>query len=1246
MKVPTLDLLALPLEGTTLVEASAGTGKTHTIATLFVRLLLEKRHDVSEILVVTYTRAATAELRLRIRRRVVEALAAFTPPLTAADPALRGLAERALESGTLDTGRARLAEALRRFDEAAISTIHGYCQRVLGTFSFESGSAFGQQLLEDDRLLVREVVQDFWATRLSASSLAFAAHLRVRRVTIDNLAQLVERALSNPDIALLPPLPDPGRAPARGMGELEQAVLQAATRVEQLWRDHTPALITCLLDGRLYATTYKNEVVRRQWHTVLVSLTQRTAAELPDWLRHLTPDGLRSKTKKGKAPPTHPFFDACSALQSASDALRELLDAELVSFRHALLEYARTELAKRKAETAEVGFEDLLLQLRAALRSERSGSLTARLRATHPAALIDEFQDTDPVQTEIFQRIYENGPATLLLVGDPKQAIYAFRGADIFAYLEAARSAKRVSLPVNYRSDPKLLAALNAVWSPLERPFLWEEIAYLPVAAPEGAADRVRGPLAERAPFEILFVPRNAIDPENTKPISKAKLEYRLPELVALEIVRVLESGSSLAHGERAEPIAPRHIAVLCRTNRQAQQVQAELRKARVPSVLDGDASVFDSDMASELARVMTAMAEPTNPGGVRAALATSILGVGGHELQGLEQDERRWDDYLALFHELCELWQTRGFIRAAHALLDRCDVAKRLLVRDDGERRYTDLMHLIELLHGEALRNRTGPLALLEWHRRMMQGERERSGLAAADVQIRLESDAHAVTLTTIHKSKGLEYPLVYCPFSWDGGLLRGLDKEHPRFHDDDHDRRLTLELGSDGAGPADRHLERARAEALSEELRLLYVALTRAKHRVTVVWGSFATADTSALGYVLHQASGALTDGDLPALTSKSIKEASDAELRAKLGTLAEASGGAIEVRAVELQPPRPWARAGAAVVPLASRVLLRSPVETQRSSSFSRLAAQPQLSAPASEGIDRDEAAPLETSEHAPADRARVPLADFEAGASFGHLVHAIYEHSDFRAAEANDLLPTVQAQLLEYGMTATPAEPLAAALFDTLRTPLATRGLALPSLSVIGPDAKVAELEFVFPLPEASAPAASKQQDLFAHTGVKHDFNAKRLAALFASKGESATERAYADRLRTLDFGGVSGFVRGFMDLVVEHAGRYYLVDYKSNHLGEHVDDYAFERLSHVMISHHYVLQATIYSVALHRYLQRRLPGYAYERNFGGVYYLFIRGMNPAHPLGAGVFAERPSPRLIAAFDGLLGQGGAA
>jgi exodeoxyribonuclease V beta subunit len=585
------------------------------------------------------------------------------------------------------------------------------------------------------------------------------------------------------------------------------------------------------------------------------------------------------------------------------------------------------------------------------------------------------------------------------------------------------------------------------------------------------------------------------------------------------------------------------------------------------------------------------------------------------------------------------------------------------LLALPDGERRYTDLMHLAELLHAEALHKRRGPRALLDWYRRMRAGEAQRVGMARDDVQIRLESDAHAVTLTTIHKSKGLQFPIVYCPFAWDGTLLQQHEQNSPQFHDREQADRLTLVLPSGGAiDPAQRAA--AEREALAEQLRLLYVALTRAQHRLSVVWGALGKFEQSALAYLLHQARPVEADAidALRQQTAERAKALSDAALLADLAQLVEHAQGTIEVRALHAGPGQAFSPRGAvayALAPLIAPALTSLGLSV---SSFSRLAAQEADLA----GLDRDEHADAPSGAEPSPQLPPVPLADFPAGANFGHLIHAIYETADFQVAAADDLRESVANALADYGAAAAGERAsgeelaqwqarLSEAIFDTLHTPLTAeiqrqaslvdeaqeRSLqaqpalsalqtalswdaaeppvvGVPSLASVANARRLSELEFLFPVGRVEADSP---------------LTAESLAQVLRRHARDASERAYAERLAGLRFVPFRGFMRGFIDLVFEHDGRFFIADYKSNRLGPSAADYRPERLRGVMQRHHYVLQYLVYCVALHRYLALRLPGYAYERHFGGIYYLFVRGMSRGHAPGSGVFFDRPEAALI-------------
>ena len=1131
-----LDPLTIALHGTNLIEASAGTGKTYAITSLYVRLLLERHLRVSQILVVTYTNAATAELRARIRRRLSEALNTFETG-TGQDAFLDQLVRQRREQGTVAQDRAQLILALHSFDEAAIFTIHGFCQRMLRDNAFESGVPFDTELVTNEGPLLTEVVQDFWIRELYAAPQAFVRHLASAAITPTTLENLAIKMITQPDMLVLPARSDP--------------------------------VVCAALDA--------------------------------------SPE---------QAPGAH--------------ALRLQLD---------LAEYARRELRRRKAQARVQSFDDLLQRLAEALRgrgpaagvgaaglgsanSEHALAETIRLR--FPAALIDEFQDTDPVQYEIFRRIYlGGGDAGLFLIGDPKQAIYAFRGADVFAYIQAKHDVHGAlhTLGINWRSAAGLVKAVNTLFGRLRAPFIFDEIPFLPVAAAPHAGEGLGGAAAGQPPLQILFVPRTGQEGRGGA-INKEWGEGELTSAVAADIVRFLGSGATI--GDRR--VAAADIAVLCRKNKQAAAMQQALRQLGVPSVLHGDASVFETDEAEELERILRALSDPGSARVIRAALSTTLLGQNADDLAALEHDEQRWDDWVRQFHAWHERWVQRGFVAGFRALLDASAVSQRLLGFLDGERRLTNVLHLMELLHTASTEERRGPHALGHWLQQMRTDVEAREALAGEAAQIRLESDGAAVKLSTVHQSKGLQYPIVYCPYLWDGALLNEADKKAPRFHDPADGKCLTLDIGS---SDIKAHRALAEQEVFAENLRLLYVALTRAQYRCTVVWGAFRSAECSALGYLLHQPR--VVNGDARGATTERIKcfisARDDQGMRAELDALVAMAAGSIGVANLSMEPAGRHAAPAAETVELRCRVATREVRRTWRVSSFSALAASgATISQPAEEGVDHDA-----TAEYAGAalptgssDQSLVVLHEFPAGARAGQLVHEVLERFDFQATEPAVLRTAVTNALAQFGFEDKWEEPLRRAIADIVAVPLDDDRQVF-CLRDIPLSRRLSELEFLFPVGSESDGAILTRE---------------RLAGVFARHASPRLPADYAERLRALGFAPLAGFLKGFIDLVFEHAGRWYLIDYKSNLLGVRAGDYRPEKLLAAMTEHHYFLQYHLYVVALHRYLTRRLPGYDYDRHFGGVYYLFLRGMAPGHARGNGIFSDRPGRALIEALSALL------
>jgi exodeoxyribonuclease V beta subunit len=624
--------------------------------------------------------------------------------------------------------------------------------------------------------------------------------------------------------------------------------------------------------------------------------------------------------------------------------------------------------------------------------------------------------------------------------------------------------------------------------------------------------------------------------------------------------------------------------------------VRDALLRLRVPCIQQVQESVFASAEAEAMSRLLRAIAEPGQDALVRAALITDLFGVTADDLEALAADESAWDQRLETFRADHERWRTRGLLPTLRDVFRREGVAPRLLRFPDGERRLTNLYHLAELLHAEDARA-PGMGSLIRW-----LADRRTVGGGSEEAQLRLESDEHLVKIATIHKSKGLQYPIVFCPFLWDGRIQADAD-ERILYHDPAAAHRPTLDLGSGRRGAA---RAQARREELAENLRLAYVALTRARHRVYVAWGHVKDGDTAPLAYLLHQPADLGTD-PMAALAQRMASLGSDG-IRADLDRLVQASGDTVALAPMPLDPPPPFEAEAEPGDALAARLVTRAVAAPWRIASYTALAREA-----AAEGVDDDADTPGPAAE-------RPGPTEFPRGARAGQCLHALLQRLDFAAPARPD--PPVVAQVLALHGFDAGWRPAAAALIrQVLECPL-DRGLPGLRLSAISRAARLDELEFLYPV-----------------RGVT-DAGLRRLLATHGY----GTGTRIADEVAGLTFAPVEGFMRGYVDLVFEWAGKYYLVDYKSNWLGTGAEAYREDRLAGVMAREGYYLQSLLYLAALHRYLGQRQPAYRYETHVGGVYYLFLRGLDPARGPASGVYRDRPRPPVIAALDRYLaGEG---
>ena len=1190
-----LDLYTLPLTGTRLIEASAGTGKTWTIAGLYVRLILEGEGiPVEQLLVVTYTRAATAELKDRLRKRLALLLAAFENG-GSEDDFCRDFVARF--AGGRELAIARLTRAVAAFDEAAIYTIHGFCQRVLVEAAFEAGSDFDPELVADLDDLLHAAAADCWRRETHDAAPLWVAYLLSQKESPAAWAKRVQPHLGKPYLKLPEsPLPD--------LAAVAQDWRRAHAMLASALAEHGATAQQALLDHpNLHGSKYKKEKIPG-WFAELQALVAEATPPFGkiEALQKLSATALAAGVTKGGIAPESPLFDEVEAVAAVLDDLKQTLEACRVALNHRLVHEIDAELAKRKVEQGVDGFDDLLTRLAAALQGPNAAALSEAVRVRYRVALIDEFQDTDPIQWDVFRSLFAEGDLPLVLVGDPKQAIYRFRGADLFTYLQAGKQAQqKYVLDTNYRSVPPLIEGINALFTRQPKPFI-EDIAYEQVGA-RGQCRLQVGADDSAAPVQFRMLPA-LMGEKGEKPWSKGDASAAAIAATAAEIVHLLAT-ARLEEGGEGRALLPGDIAVLANTHTEAAAMEAALAACRVPAVRQTRENVFSSLEARDWYRVLLAIAQPRDAAAIRAALASFCMGYGAAELVALEKDDAAWEATLQAFAHWHELWQSRSFIVMFRAWLDWAGpdgntVAPRLLGLAGGERRLTNLLHLSELTQS-ASRTQHGMAALLAWYERRL-ADPSAEGDAAL---LRLPSDAERVKIVTIHASKGLEYPVVFCPWLWDGKLLHKGD-DAARCHDEEG--QVWLDFGSP---EHDERMARYRQESLAEKLRLLYVALTRAKSRLVIHWGLIDRVSdtakgeeglhTSALAWLLHG------NGQVGSLRQR-LSGMSSADLLADVQALCAAAPGSFALAAAEIEDSEIISDGtDEQTAPLACAQLSRNLHSSWRLSSFSRLTSGREIE---TERPDHDA-------------RARAPLAAESAQTVFtfpggevpanvaGTCLHAIME--DWTLAPAGQGVATlVERQLTRHGIDAHWQPVVAQMLETTLAAPLDGRNMRLCGLPVA---ARRAELEFTFPL---------------------HAARLGELPEILARHGQPA---AFVEAARRLDADVMAGFMKGFIDLIFQYEGRYYLLDWKSNWLGPDVASYAAPQLEAAMAQHHYYLQALIYTLALDRYLARRVPGYDYDTHWGGSYYLFLRGMQ-ADGHETGVWFGRAERGLVKALKAIL------
>ncbi|XHA15786.1 exodeoxyribonuclease V subunit beta [Citrobacter farmeri] len=1162
-----LDPLRLPLTGERLIEASAGTGKTFTIAALYLRLLLglggstafPRPLTVEELLVVTFTEAATDELRGRIRSNIHELRIAC----------LRESTDNPLYARLLDEidDKKQAAQWLllaeRQMDEAAVFTIHGFCQRMLSLNAFESGMLFEQQLIEDESLLRYQACADFWRRHCYPLSRDIAQVVFETWKGPQALLADINRYLQGEAPVIKAPPPDDETLASR-----HQQIVQRINALKQQWCDAVGEL-----EGLMEASDIDRRKFNRgnqgKWIEKISVWAQSgtQSYQLPEALEKFSQRFLEDRTKEGGAVPQHPLFVAIDELLSEPLTLRDLL------ITRALAEIRET-VAKEKRRRGELGFDDMLSRLDGALRSESGDALAAAIRARFPVAMIDEFQDTDPQQYRIFRRIWQHQPDTaLLLIGDPKQAIYAFRGADIFTYMKArGEVSAHYTLDTNWRSAPGMVNSVNRLFSLMDDAFMFREIPFQPVKY----ADKNQ---SLRFEFHGETQPAMTMWLMEGESCGVGDYQSYMAQVCAAQIRDWLKAGLSgeaiLFNGKDARPVSAADISVLVRSRQEAALVRDALTHLAIPSVyLSNRDSVFETLEAQEMLWVLQAVMAPEKENTLRSALATSMMGLNARDIDMLNDNENAWDQVVEEFVGYRQIWQKRGVMPMLRALMSTRKIAENLLATAGGERRLTDILHISELLQ-EAASQLESEHALVRW---LSQHILEPDSNASSQ-QMRLESDNHLVQIVTIHKSKGLEYPLVWLPF------ITHFRIQDQAFYHDRNSFEAVLDLSE-----ADESVALAEAERLAEDLRLLYVALTRSVWHCSLGVAPLVRRRGDKKGDTdVHQSA-------LGRLLQKG--EPMDAAgLRAAIEAVCDENIICRVPEAVSMEPLPVTAASGAS---LNARRVQRTPGDSWRVTSYSGLQQR-------GHGIAQDLMPRLDIDATGVGEVVEEPELtphQFPRGASPGTFLHSLFEDLDFtQPVEA----AWVQDKLALGGYDAGWEPVITAWVTAILHAPLNETGISLSQLS-----------------------AREKQVDMEFYLPISQPLIAERLDALIRQFDPLSAG------CPPLEFAQVRGMLKGFIDLVFRHNGRYYLLDYKSNWLGENSSAYTPQAMATAMQAHRYDLQYQLYTLALHRYLRHRIADYDYERHFGGVIYLFLRGVDSEQPQ-QGIYTTRPSEELIARMD---------
>ncbi len=1152
-------------KGINLLEASAGTGKTYTIAMLVLRFVVEKNLGIEQLLVVTFTKAATEELKNRIRARLTEAKQLiYDDNNDINNDICQWLTNLSIEPKII---KYRLNTALLNIDQAAIFTIHGFCQRILTEYALESRQLFDFELTTDSHSIKQRCADDYWRKQLYPRTALQVSLLTSSYNTPEDLLASIA------DLSLLT------KTVPKTM-DLDNLLAITAHLISQ-------ARIQFENNYHILKISFKDNKFKQSY----VDNFEELAKKLNSWLKGnnlllpeanclnlLTKQGITlalngNKFRKTKLETSEERKASyITTLGLDNEAFNQLITAIktlTLHFRLGLADDLQKSVNTYLQQLNQLTFDDLISRLSTALVNDKQQLLTKALQQRFKVALIDEFQDTDNQQWTIFKLLFSVTTHYLYLIGDPKQAIYKFRGADIFSYFSAKDKAQHsFTLANNWRSHPQLVTAVNSLFS-RNKAFLFKKLPFNHV---NPALTSSTGEIQYQSkPIAPMMLWQLAKSDSNTGDWTAGKAATEIKVAVINEVVNLLTDDYILKHNNSHSKLAPKAIAILVRSNRQARDYQFALQQRGIPAVLNSIESVFESPQAFELYQLLKAIVMTADIGCLKQALTLDWFGLHGQDFYNLTNNETELDNWVSRFSDYHLLWQQQGLMVMLLRLLAQEKVHNHLSVLPLAERILTNLYHLIELLQQVIIDQHLGMHKTLDYLANIIQQANN-----SDEQQLRLESDDDAVIIITIHRAKGLEYQIVFCPFLWQSNEFLSKEQELIKCHIND---KIIADLGSDDF---EKHRLQALEEQLAEDLRVLYVALTRAKYRCYIIWANVRTKLTpnnSALAYLMT------FGGDDFSSQQQKLQDFSYQQTKAFDYQLLESK-----------QELSGYYQTGKPLINLAVKSKKSYRESYWQISSYTALAT-----------LTKEEL--FELPEDDKPQKLEITLKDeplaLPKGSQTGNVIHSLLEFNNFKklADLEIDISQQRDKTCLRYGLTLEQPELINQLLQSVVSTPLAVD-------------------DDNFCLKNLNHWQCIKEMPFYLTVKL---FNVNKFNQLLKN----------CPSYQPLNEKQLEGYLTGFIDLICEYKGRYYVMDYKSNYLL----DYGTENLVKAMREHNYGLQYWLYSLVLHFFLQERLENYNYQQHFGGVRYLFVRGMFTEQAL-SGVYETCPDLETLNALADII------